>query len=182
MVKQKRKSNIALVRCNGGMRAKAKIDRSAITGDCTAVLENHPEGMLQCSSGCLGLGSCVSSCSFDAIQINDNGVAEVDAETCTGCGLCVKTCPQNLITLISSEMTIMPRCSNHDKAADARAACEVSCIACRICEKNCPVGAIEVIDNCAVIDEDICVSCGMCAVKCPRGTIVDSDGIFTVVC
>ncbi|MFT4004243.1 MAG: 4Fe-4S binding protein [Lacrimispora sp.] len=181
MVNQKKKRKVAVVVCNGGTRAKTKIDKSAIEGDCAFARENYPEGVLQCSSGCLGFGSCVSVCRFDAVHINDYGVAEVELEKCVGCGLCVKKCPQSVIRLVPPELTIMPRCSNHDKAQDAKAVCEVSCIACRICEKNCPVGAIQVIDNCAVIDDELCISCGMCAVKCPRGTIIDSNGIFTVM-
>lgn len=181
MAKQKRKKKVAVVLCNGGNHAKNKIDKSTIQGDCISIKENYPEGILECASGCFGFGSCVTVCKFNAIEINNNGTAEVLSEKCIGCGLCVKTCPQDLIHLIPAELTIMPRCSNHQKAAESRAVCQVSCIACGICEKNCPVGAIHVIDNCAVIDNELCISCGMCAMKCPRGTILDSDGIFTVV-
>jgi ferredoxin len=181
LVKQKKKKKVALVYCSGGRRAAEITDRTAIEGNCVSVMENYPEGILKCSSGCLGFGSCVSACRLKAIHINSHGTAEVDPEACVGCGLCVKACPKNLIRLIPPDLAIMPRCSNHDKGADAKGVCQVSCISCRICEKNCPVGAIHVMDNCAVIDEDLCITCGMCAVKCPRGTIVDRDGIFTVL-
>lgn len=171
----------AVVYCQGGDRAKWNVDRSTLLGDCGQAAADHPEGILECSRGCLGLGKCVAVCRPGAIRINSRGVAEVDAGRCVGCGLCVKGCPQGIIGLIFRENVIMPRCSNPDKGGTAKEMCGVSCIACRICEKNCPCDAITVIDNHAVIDESRCVACGMCAVKCPRGVIVDSDGIITPV-
>ena len=40
-----------------------------------------------CSYGCMGLGSCVKACQFDAIHIVD-GIAVVDKEKCVACGKC----------------------------------------------------------------------------------------------
>ena len=57
------------------------------------------QGEKACSYGCLGLGSCVSACQFDALSIED-GIAKVDPEKCVACGQCVKACPKNLITMI----------------------------------------------------------------------------------
>lgn len=37
----------------------------------------------------LGLGTCVKVCKFDAIHVKD-GVAKVDRDKCTACGMCVK--------------------------------------------------------------------------------------------
>ena len=59
--------------------------------------------------------------------------------------------------------------------------CGGSCIGCGICEKTCTAGAVCVIDNHAVINEELCLSCGMCAVKCPRHAIYDLRGVFTVI-
>jgi NAD-dependent dihydropyrimidine dehydrogenase PreA subunit len=175
-----RKKKVAVISCNGGKSAKEKVDRSTIECDCVKALELYPEGILECAFGCIGCGSCVNACRLKALMINKHGTAEVIREKCVGCGLCAKTCPKNLIKMILPEQNISVRCSNKDLGKEARGICDKSCIGCRICENNCPAGAIKVVDNCAVINEDICVSCGMCAVKCPRGVIVDSDGIFTV--
>ena len=46
-----------------------------------------------------GLGDCVRVCPFDALHLGAAGIAEVDAEKCTGCGLCVPACPKDLFTL-----------------------------------------------------------------------------------
>lgn len=150
----------AFVACNGGCRQS-----------------KEGEG---CSYGCLSCGLCIDACKFGAISLNEYGVAEVDEEKCVGCGMCAKACPQNLISIHNVANPIVVKCSNHDKGADARKECEVSCIGCGICERACTAGAIKVVDNCAVIDEETCLSCGVCAVKCPRGAIYDLRGVLTV--
>lgn len=176
---QKRNKKVAVVQCLGGCHAEAMIPREDFTGDCRQVMEDHPEGVLQCKWGCLGMGSCVAACKFQAIGINDCGVAEVDRSKCIGCGLCVKACPKGLIRLTTPEYNIYPACVNQEPGAQTRKSCTAGCIACGICVKNCPADAISIVDNHAVIDEEKCIACGMCAVKCPRGIILDADGIIT---
>lgn len=132
-----------------------------------------------CDYGCTGCGACAAVCPFDAIHINDTGVAEVDEEKCIACGKCTRECPKQIIRIHNCANYIVVRCSNKDKGKDARQSCLVSCIGCGICEKTCTAGAVRVIDNCAVIDEDYCLSCGMCAVKCPRHVITDHRGIIS---
>ena len=158
-IKKKFPYRAAFVACNGGCRKS----------------EEEP----QCSYGCIGCGQCVSVCKFDAIHLNDCGVAEVDEDKCIACGMCVKACPQSVIHIHDCACSIAVKCSNHDKGADARKECSVSCIGCGICERNCPASAIKVVDNCAQINEKYCLSCGMCAVNCPRGAIYDLKGILT---
>ena len=53
-------------------------------------------GAKGCAYGCLGYGSCVDACPFDAIHIVD-GIAVVDKEECKACGKCVDACPKHLI-------------------------------------------------------------------------------------
>ena len=90
---QKRNRKVAVVQCLGGCHAEAVIPRGDLAGDCSQVLADHPDGILKCKWGCLGMGSCVAACKSDAIHINSFGVAEVDRGKCVGCGLCVKACP-----------------------------------------------------------------------------------------
>lgn len=180
--RKKRKLKVAIVCCNGGSPLKSEIDRAALSGmNCSALLEAYPEGVYDCTYGCLGGGSCVAACKFGAIAIDENHIARIDREKCTGCGLCIKACPQNIIRIALAENVITVQCSNGAKGPEARKQCSVSCIACGICEKNCPADAIHVIDNCAIIDQEVCIACGMCAVKCPRACIVDANGVLTEI-
>ena len=84
---QKRNRKVAVVQCLGGCHAEAVIPRGDLAGDCSQVLAEHPDGILKCKWGCLGMGSCVAACKSDAIHINSFGVAEVDRGKCVGCGL-----------------------------------------------------------------------------------------------
>lgn len=78
---------------------------------------------LACPSGCLGFGSCVSVCRFDAIHVVD-GVAKVDPEKCTGCLQCAAVCPRKVIVPVSYDADIVIACSNHERGAYTRRECD----------------------------------------------------------
>ena len=170
---------VAFVRCNGGTNAKKKFEYRGVQ-DCTGALKVGA-GPLECSYGCLGFGSCVQACQFDAMHINDHGVAEVDVDKCTDCLKCAAACPRHLIISKPAADPVVVPCSSQDKGVAAKAVCDVSCIACKLCEKNCPTGAITVVDNCAQIDYSKCTSCGTCIAKCPRKLILDLSGKIVAV-
>ena len=111
----------AFVACNGGCRATA-----------------------DCQYGCVGCELCVNACKFEAIALNDYGVAEVNEDKCIACGKCVRECPRELIRIHECANPVVVKCSNRDPGKDARKMCEVSCIGCGICQKLCPAGAITV--------------------------------------
>ena len=96
---QKRNKKVAVVQCLGGCHAEAVIPREGLTGDCRQILADHPDGILKCKWGCLGMGSCVAACKSDAIHINSFGVAEVDRGKCVGCGRCARECPASVIAI-----------------------------------------------------------------------------------
>lgn len=164
---------VAFVRCSGGERANRKFERYVGIEDCVAATKVSGNGTLNCSFGCLGRGTCVQVCKFDAIHINANGVAEVDQDKCTHCMQCAAACPRHVITDVPYAADVVVPCANKEKGPLAKTRCAVSCIACRLCEKNCPAGAITVVDNLAVIDYSKCTSCGICVEKCPRKLITD---------
>lgn len=139
--------------------------------DCHSVarLGNGPK---ECSYGCIGLGSCVNACAFNAIKLK-NGVAFVDYDHCRACGMCVSACPQNLIELVPFDSRYWVACKSKDKGVTVRSHCEVGCIGCGICAKNCPNNAITFENNIAHIDYSLCNHCGTCAAKCPRKIILD---------
>ncbi len=128
-------------------------------------------GPKTCNYGCLGYGSCVKACPFDAIHV-ENGVAVVDREACKACGKCVEVCSKKLISLIPYDAPYQVACSSKDKGPVAMKACDVACIGCGICKKNCSSDAITVEEFCASIDPEKCVGCGVCAEKCPKKSIV----------
>ena len=163
---------VAFVRCAGGDRANKKYDYIGLP-DCQAAARIAGNGPLECAYGCLGFGSCVAACPFDAIHINALGAAEVDRDRCTLCRQCMDACPRHLITDIPYAADIVVPCASLDKGAAAKENCAASCIGCKLCEKNCPSGAVHVIDNLAVIDYARCTSCGTCVEKCPRKVLVD---------
>ena len=71
-------------------------------------------GSKACNYGCMGFGSCVKACPFDAIHIV-NGVAVVDREACKACGKCIAKCPHHLIELAPYDQKTFVGCSSHAK-------------------------------------------------------------------
>lgn len=159
----------SICRCAGVK--DAAFDKYEYTGlqDCVAA-SRLSGGQKVCQWGCLGLGTCVRACMFGAIQIVD-GVAVVDKDKCTACGLCVKACPKSLFALIPYDAEECVLCKNQNKGVEMRNICTAGCIACKICEKACDYDAIHVVDNIAKIDYSKCVKCGECVKKCPKKII-----------
>lgn len=137
--------------------------------DCIAA-ERLGGGNKACPNGCIGLGTCVAACKFDAIHVV-NGVATVDYQKCIGCGACAQLCPKQIIAMIPATSRYCVECSSAEVGAVTRKQCKVGCIGCRICEKNCPQNAIKIENSVAVIDQSKCTGCGICAEKCPRKII-----------
>ncbi len=163
---------MAVVHCKGGdAEAVRRAEYSGIA-DCHAALLAG-NGDKVCQEGCLGLGTCVRACPFDAIRVNENGVAVVDPEKCTGCGKCLKACPRGIISLIPSVHRIYLACSNHERGARVKKYCKVGCTACTLCAKNTPSGAIKMESNLPVLDYSTSEHFVVAAAKCPSKCFVD---------
>lgn len=106
------------------------------------------------------------------------------AAHCTGCQLCVSSCPNGVLRPSSGLMTLMQPESSYE-----RGYCRPECV---VCSEVCPAGAILKItpaeksaiqvgravwvrDNCVPLTDG--VACGNCARHCPTGaiTMVPSD-------
>lgn len=160
---------VAVVRCNGTCESRPKTNKFDGYSSCK-VMSALYAGDTGCRYGCLGCGDCVSACPFDAIHINEGGVAEVDQDKCTACGNCVKTCPKGLIELRKKgprNMRVFVACMNKDKGAVTRKACSVGCIGCGKCTKVCASEAITLENNLAYIDFTKCKLCKKCVDECP---------------
>ncbi len=107
-----------------------------------------------CYYGCLGGGDCVEACPFDALIMNDDGIPEVIEELCTGCSLCVASCPRDIIEMHPADRKVFVFCKNQDDPKRSKAVCSVACIGCGICARKSD-GGIEMENNLGVINYDL---------------------------
>lgn len=162
---------VAFVACQGTCERTRRDYEYYGIEDCRMMSFVPGGGPKSCNSGCLGFGSCVKVCPFDAIHVQD-GVAVVDREACKACGKCIAICPKKLISLIPYRAKTAVACVSGDKGPVTMKACDTGCIGCGICVKNCPSQAVTVTDFHAKIDQEKCTGCGICAEKCPKKSIV----------
>lgn len=162
---------VAFVKCKGTCdKTKLQYEYYGID-DCKKTAVVPGMGEKACEYGCMGYGSCVRACGFDAIHVID-GVALVDKEKCVACGKCVEACPNHLIELVPYKAKHLVQCSSHDRGKDVKTKCEAGCVGCTLCVRQCKFGAIHMDNKVAVIDYSKCVNCGQCARKCPSNVIL----------
>ncbi len=125
---------IAVVRCRGDR--ENCVERAKYQGitNCTAavLIDNGAKG---CIYGCLGYGTCVEACPFNAISMQENGLPRVDEDLCTGCGECVRVCPRGILELIPKDQKIFIGCVSRDFGKKVKSVCKVGCIGCGLCAK-----------------------------------------------
>ena len=90
--------------------------------DCRAAILLYA-GQKKCDVGCLGLGSCVKACPFDALVIGPQGLPVVDSDRCTGCGTCVRICPNGVLSLTSATNRVLA----WNRADECLAPCQRTC-------------------------------------------------------
>ena len=107
--------------CYGVARMERRFYYSGLQ-DCRAVALFFG-GPDSCEIGCLGKGSCVAVCPFNAIRVRTDGLPEIDPLKCRGCGRCADICPNGVITL--SGMT--ERIFHLNKTNECLAPCRQKC-------------------------------------------------------
>jgi NAD-dependent dihydropyrimidine dehydrogenase PreA subunit len=65
----------------------------------------------------------------DLIYLRDVVTLRVDADQCTGCGMCLEVCPHGVLAIAEKRVRIRNR--------DA-------CMECGACSRNCPASAVSV--------------------------------------
>lgn len=159
--------NIAVIACGG--TDKIVKDKFPYSGPSDCVSASLVwGGHKACSYGCLGLGTCVYACPFDALKIED-GLAVVDEEKCTGCGKCVKECPRKIISLVPEDAPVVLRCSSGDRAKAVKDVCSVGCVGCTLCAKLTPSKVVKMNGNLPEIPnkwDDFEIAVGKCPPKC----------------
>ena len=176
-VAEKIEPRVAFIKCQNPVSvAPSKYEYSGID-DCVAVSLLHL-GSKACKYGCVGKGTCVKHCPFNALTLDAKGLPIVDREKCTGCGKCEMVCPKHTIEMVPVSAHVGVGCSSHDRGAQAKKDCPIACIGCTICVKQCPHQAIHMENNLAVVEHQICMekcSDKVCVAKCPQKTIYDIE-------
>lgn len=86
----------------------------------------RPGSLCCCCGCCCGYLSDMKELPKPTEFLKSNYYAEVDSETCTGCGTCIDRCQMNALTLVDDISTV-----NRDR-----------CIGCGACVPTCPADAI----------------------------------------
>ncbi|RKY89516.1 electron transporter RnfB [candidate division KSB1 bacterium] len=107
--------------CNGGERSERKYIYEGVE-DCRAA-DKLFKGDLICEIGCLGLGTCVNVCPFDAIRMGKNHLPITDPSRCRACGKCVEACPRGIISLLSASDRILHFNTVEECLSPCRQAC-----------------------------------------------------------
>ena len=164
---------VAVVQCQGDNAKAPKRFQYQGIADCVAA-ELIMGGDKACVYGCLGLGSCVQACLFDAIAMGENGLPVVDDEKCTACGMCVTACPRGIMKIIPISQKIFIGCVSQDKAKKVKEVCSIGCTGCTLCSrpKVTPSGAIVMDGNLPNIINPYAEDLPAAVEKCPAKSFV----------
>jgi len=163
----------AVIHCIGAEQYRIRKMNYMGVQSCVAA-KQYFGGDSACTFGCLGYGDCKFACPSGAICLEDR-LARVIPSLCTGCGLCVKTCPNKLIWIENTNIPVILACNNIEKGAVTRKKCKTGCIACGKCVRECKDNALVIIDNHAKIDYSKCTGCGHCAEVCVSKNIIKNQ-------
>ncbi len=165
----------AFLKCKGTCQASPRTVRYDGIQDCASAVTVPGGSPNACPFGCVGFGTCVKVCNFDALSMGADGLPVVNTANCVGCGACVAACPKGMLTLVPQTADVIVACNSHWKGPMVKQVCSAGCIGCTLCTKVCPVQAITMDHDLAVIDQSKCIKCGKCAEKCPAKCIKTAE-------
>ncbi len=114
-------AELAFRDCTGGERAEDLFNYEG-AGNCRAQALLY-DGSKTCPEGCLGLGTCVAVCPFDAIHMGDEGLPVVDPLACRACRKCVEACPRGVLSIVSMTSKLL----HMEEVNDCLAPCQQKC-------------------------------------------------------
>jgi electron transport complex protein RnfB len=141
---------ISMLRCSrneGGVSRK----HSYVGFDTCAGANIAFGGPWECNYACIGFGDCEAACPFHAIHMKD-GMPVIDPDECTGCGICVNTCPKGVLQLLPKNAPVYVPCSTKERAKAVTNVCKVGCIHCMACTRK--ADAIKMTNDRIEIDYD----------------------------
>lgn len=116
-----REPELAVRDCTGGTRAATVFHYEGVN-DCRAAFQLYG-GDKYCPEGCLGLGTCMRACPFDAIQMGADGLPIIDPNQCKACGNCVDACPRGVIGVSGMSARLL----HLNQTTDCLAPCRQKC-------------------------------------------------------
>ncbi|MFH1991913.1 MAG: FAD-dependent oxidoreductase [Pseudomonadota bacterium] len=90
---------VTLMRCKSSRRVESRYHYAGAP-DCRAEAVLYG-GSKQCETACLGHGTCVTVCGFNAIRMGPNRIPVINPDKCKRCRQCVKVCPTGVISIMS---------------------------------------------------------------------------------
>lgn len=111
-------------------------------------------GPYECTYACIGYGDCEAACPFHAIHMKDN-MPVIDPEACTGCGVCVRNCPKQVLQIIPKDAPVYVPCSSKDSGKAVTSVCKAGCIHCAACTRKAK-DVINMVNDRIEIDYEKC--------------------------
>ena len=161
---------VARLACAGGSNVAPYRAQYIGVQTCAAAAQIAGGGK-DCMWGCLGMGDCEVSCTFDAIHMNQHDLPIVDEGLCTACNDCIEACPKDLFSLQSVSNHLWVTCKNEEFGDQILEHCQVACTACEKCAVDEP-NAITMQHNLPVVDYSKTVKTNDAIQRCPTGAIV----------